>query len=245
MNDKLFAKHFYVERKGDWPAAPPWVNLGQMHCTWLSSDWKYLLSRQQRTMYSAACPSRGAAVSCQGNSCFHPPKGKITHSLHSQNSFLFLLVSVYKKQMLQYWLITSISFVTFLPLPYLHFFWKSTLSILFQRLQYRIETTRKTKTSVFPSPSLLFPSPSSSLVWFSRRLSQLLWCLLLWLLLSLLGEAQTQVEKKYKGKEEDRLRNGRYGLWFLSNVSDSHLDMNEKKEAFWKEKCIHKIVKVY
>lgn len=53
------------------------------------------------------------SVLCQGNSCFHPPKGKIAHSLHSPNSFLFLLLSVYKIQMLQTGLITSISFAEF------------------------------------------------------------------------------------------------------------------------------------
>lgn len=88
-SDKVYTKHLNMVRRREWTAAQPWENMGQMRCTWLSSDWKCLLSRQQRTMYLAACPSRGATVSCQGNSCFHPPKGEITHSLHSRNSFFF------------------------------------------------------------------------------------------------------------------------------------------------------------
>lgn len=137
-SDKVYTKHLNMVRRRKWTAAQPWENMGQMRCTWLSSDWKCLLSRQQRTMYLAACPSRGATVSCQGNSCFHPPKGEITHSLHSRNSFLFLLVSVYENQRLQNLLITTVSFVTSTTTStLLAVFWKSTLSILFQRLQYR------------------------------------------------------------------------------------------------------------
>lgn len=137
MRDRVYTKHLNMVRRGDWTAASL-GRMGQMCCTWLSSDWKYLLSRQQRTMYLAACPSRGASVSCQGNSCFHPPKGEITHSLHSRNSFLFLLVSVYINQRLQNLLITSISFAMFTTTStLLAVFGKSTLSILFQRLQYR------------------------------------------------------------------------------------------------------------
>lgn len=137
-SDKVYTKHLNMVRRREWTAAQPWENMGQMCCTWLSSDWKCLLSRQQRTMYLAACPSRGATVSCQGNSCFHPPKGEITHSLHSRNSFLFLLVSVYENQRLQNLLITTVSFVTSTTTStLLAVFWKSTLSILFQRLQYR------------------------------------------------------------------------------------------------------------
>lgn len=137
-SDKVYTKHLNMVRRRKWTAAQPWENMGQMRCTWLSSDWKCLLSRQQRTMYLAACPSRGATVSCQGNSCFHPPKGEITHSLHSRNSFVFLLVSVYENQRLQNLLITTVSFVTSTTTStLLAVFWKSTLSILFQRLQYR------------------------------------------------------------------------------------------------------------
>lgn len=137
-SDKVYTKHLNMVRRRKWTAAQPWENMGQMCCTWLSSDWKCLLSRQQRTMYLAACPSRGATVSWQGNSCFHPPKGEITHSLHSRNSFLFLLVSVYENQRLQNLLITTVSFVTSTTTStLLAVFWKSTLSILFQRLQYR------------------------------------------------------------------------------------------------------------
>lgn len=138
MSDKAYTKPLNMVRRGERTATQPWENMGQMLCTWLSSDWKCLLSRQQRTMYLAACPSRGATVSCQGNSCFHPPKGAITHSLHSRNSFLFLLLSVYENQRLQNLLITTVSFVTSTTTStLLAVFWKSTLSILFQSLQYR------------------------------------------------------------------------------------------------------------
>lgn len=133
----IYTKHLTMVRRGDWTAACL-GRMGQMCCTWLSSDQKYLLSRQQRTMYLAACPSRGATVSCQGNSCFHPPKGKITHSLHSRNSFLFLLISVYISHRLQNLLVSTLSSATFTTTStLLADFWKSTLSILFQRLQYR------------------------------------------------------------------------------------------------------------
>lgn len=138
MSDKVYTKHLNMVRRGDWTAACL-GRIGQMCCTWLSSDWKYLLSRHQRTMNLAACPSRGATVSCQGNSCFHPPKGEITHSLHSRNSFLFLLVSVYKNQRLQNLLITTVKSATFTSTSTLLavLYWKGTLSIFFQRRQYR------------------------------------------------------------------------------------------------------------
>lgn len=178
-----------MERSGGWTAAPPWEKLGQMGSTWLSSDWKYLLSRQQRTVFLAACPSRVAAVLCQGNSCFHPPKCKITHSLHSPNSFSFLLLSVYKIQRLHTGLITSISFAEF-TITF------SLLTFLEKHTQYFVsETSRRDRSyqkdedKCFLFTSLLFSSsPNSSLVWFSGRLSQLPWCLQL-LLLCLLGEA--------------------------------------------------------